>query len=70
MIELSAADSGSFAPTTQFEKHEIHKVCLRFPNFYLEQNLSLTVLADSIIVSLPGCVLQHALFLFKYCGDL
>jgi len=52
MIPSSAVDSGSFAPTMQFEKREIHKVCLRFLNFYLEQNLSLSPLADEIIASL------------------
>ena len=50
-MKSSAADSGSFALTMQFEKLEIHKVFLRFPNFYLEQNLSLTALADFIIAS-------------------
>jgi len=30
----------------QFEKLEIHKVFLRFPNFILEQNLSLLSLAE------------------------
>ena len=30
----------SFAPTMQFEKLEIHPVFLRFPNFYLCQNLT------------------------------
>ena len=33
----------------QFEKREIHKVFLRFPNFHLEQNLSLTTLVNLII---------------------
>ena len=31
----SAAAGGSFAPTYQFEKWEIHKVFLHFPNFNL-----------------------------------
>ena len=31
---------GSYAPSYQFEKREIHKVFLHFPNFNLEQNLS------------------------------
>jgi len=48
MIQLSAVVSGSFAPTVQFEKLEIHTVFLRFSNFHLGQNLSLTTLADSI----------------------
>ena len=51
MFKSSAADSGSFTLTMQFEKLEIHTVFLRFPNFYLGQNLSLTALADLIIVS-------------------
>ena len=33
----------------QFEKLEIHKVFLRFPNFYLDQNLSPSTLANLII---------------------
>ena len=32
-------DAQSFTPTMQFEKLEIHQVFLRFPNFYLWQNL-------------------------------
>ena len=44
---IASADiSGSFAPILQFEKLEIHKVFLRFPNFILEQNLSLLSLAE------------------------
>jgi len=44
---IASADiSGFFAPILQFEKLEIHKVCLRFPNFILEQNLSLLSLAE------------------------
>ena len=42
----SADSSGSFAPILQFEKLEIHKVFLRFPNFILGQNLSLLSLAE------------------------
>ena len=52
LIKSSAADSGSFDPTFQFVKLEIHPVFLRFPNFNLDQNLSLTTLADLIIASL------------------
>ena len=37
---MSSASGGSFAPILQFEKLEMHKVFLRFPNFILEQNLS------------------------------
>ena len=51
MLQSPAADSGSFVPTMQFEKCEIHKVCLHFPNFYLEQNLSLSALVDLTIAS-------------------
>ena len=47
-------DSGSFAPTVQFEKREIHPVFRRFPNFHLLQNLSLSTLADLIIGYLTG----------------
>ena len=44
---IASADiSGSFVPILQFEKLEIHKVFLRFPNFILEQNLSLLSLAE------------------------
>ncbi|MBQ6889751.1 MAG: hypothetical protein IJN53_01850 [Oscillospiraceae bacterium] len=42
----AAAVSGSFAPAVQFEKGEIHKVFLPFPNLRLSQNLSLPALAD------------------------
>ena len=52
LIKSSAAGNGSFDPTFQFEKLEIHTVFLRFPNFNLCQNLSLTALADLIITSL------------------
>ena len=41
----AAALSGSFAPTDRFEKLEIRKGFLRFPNLNLEQNPSLTTLA-------------------------
>jgi hypothetical protein len=56
MIQSSAAVSGSFAPTVQFEKLEIHTVFLRFSNFHLGQNLSLTTLADPISGYLSVCV--------------
>ena len=46
---------GYFPPTMQFEKLEIHTGFLRFPNFYLEKELSLLILTDSISASLsPG----------------
>ena len=48
----TAAAGGSFAPTYQFEKWEIHKVFLYFPNFDLRQNLSPSALADLIRGSL------------------
>ena len=51
LIKSSAAADESFDPTMQFEKLEIHTVFLRFPNFYLGQNLSLTTFAALIIVS-------------------
>ena len=46
LIYSPAADAGSFASTFQFEKLEIHKVFLRFPNFNLCQNLSPSALAS------------------------
>ena len=50
---IASADiSGSFAPILQFEKLEIHKVFLRFPNFILEQNLSPLSLAELCGVAL------------------
>jgi len=48
-MKLSAVINGSFAPTVQFEKLEIHTVFLRFSNFHLRQNLSLITLANLII---------------------
>ena len=42
----SAPFGGSFAPILRFEKLEIHKVFLRFPNLVLKQNLSPNALAD------------------------
>lgn len=48
-MKSSAVTSGSFNPTFQFEKLEIHKVCLHFPNFNLRQNLTLFILADFVI---------------------
>ena len=44
--------SGSFAPIMQYEKREIHTVFPHFPHFLLEQNLSLSALADLIRASL------------------
>jgi len=51
----SAVIGGSFAPTYQFEKLEIHKVCLSFPNFNLGQNLSPLTLADKLPAALAEC---------------
>ena len=48
-MKSSAVLSGSFAPTVQFEKLEIHTVFRRFSNFHSCQNLSLITLADFII---------------------
>ena len=45
-MKSSAAAAGSFAPTLQFAKLEIHTVFLHFANFNLEQNLSPSALAD------------------------
>ncbi|MBQ3543095.1 MAG: hypothetical protein IJA45_08245, partial [Oscillospiraceae bacterium] len=44
----SAVIGGSFAPTFQFIKLEIHTVFLRFLNFNLRQNLSPLTLVDLI----------------------
>ena len=41
----SAVDGGSFSPNLRFEKLEIHKVFLRFPNLALTKNLSVNLLA-------------------------
>ena len=52
---IASADiSGSFVPILQFEKLEIHKVFLRFPNFILEQNLSLLSLAELCGAAIKG----------------
>jgi hypothetical protein len=45
-MKSSAVAGGSFVATLQFEKLEIHKVFLSFPNFDLHQNLSPSTLAD------------------------
>lgn len=47
-----AVAGGSFAPTMQIEKLEIHTVFLHFSNFNLGQNLSPSALVDLIIVYL------------------
>lgn len=53
----SSAESGSFSPSVQFQKREIHAVFLRFWNLRLVKNLSLTALADLIRASIsrPLC---------------
>ena len=45
-------NSGSFAPSVQFGKSEIHTVFLDFSNFPRKQNLSLSALADLFRASL------------------
>ena len=42
----SARFGGSFPPMLRFEKREIHKVFLRFPNLALTKNLSPNLLAE------------------------
>ena len=58
MMKSSAVLSGSFDPTVQFEKLEIHTVFLRFSNFHSCQNLSLITLADFIIGYLMGAAVR------------
>jgi len=62
-MKSSAIISGSFAPTFQFKKFEIHPVFRHFLNFNLCQNLSPLILAYFVIVyflalgtAIPGCV--------------
>ena len=52
LIKSSAVDGGSFSPNLRFEKLEIHKVFLRFPNLALTKNLSPSTLVDLIRASL------------------
>ena len=59
LMSATAIDHGSFDPTMQFGKLEIHKVCLRFPNFYLCQNLSLSILV--------GCIIASSFLIINYC---
>ena len=42
----SARFAGYFPPNLRFEKREIHKVFLRFPNLALAKNLSPNLLAE------------------------
>ena len=60
MMKSSAVLSGSFDPTVQFEKLEIHKVFLRFSNFHSCQNLSPITLADFIIGYLSPLTYQFS----------
>ena len=66
-MQSPAVVSGSFVSTVQFEKLEIHTVFLRFSNFHLCQNLSLTTLADWIIGYPTGLRIARgpAVFLVK-----
>jgi len=49
MMKSSAVINGSFAPTVQLEKLEIHIVFRRFSSFHSCQNLSPITLADFIV---------------------
>ena len=51
-MKSSAAAVGSFAPTFQYGKPEIHTVFLGFPYFNSSQNLSPAALADFTRASL------------------
>ena len=57
-----AAAAGSFSPTLQFEKAEIHTVFLAFPNFHLVQNLSSAALADLIIGYYQGAATKRSFY--------
>ena len=50
--QSSTVAGGSFPPNLRFEKLEIHKVSLRFPNLALTKNLSPSTLVDWIRASL------------------
>jgi len=63
----SAAGGGSFSPILRFEKLEIHKVFLRFPNLGLTKNLSLPALADQ---SRASGYLRKSGDLIRKSGDL
>ena len=49
---MSASRSRLFAPLLQFEKREIHRVFLRFPNFELSQKSRLGLLSKLCGVAL------------------
>ena len=70
-MKSSAVLNGSFAPTVQFEKLEIHKVFLRFSNFHSCQNLSLITLADFIIgyLSQEGSIAMSQKPKIQYVGQ-
>ena len=50
----SAAAAGAFPPIHRFEKLDVHKVRLRFPNLASTKNLSPSALADFFRASLLG----------------
>ena len=70
-MKSSAVLDGSFAPTVQFEKLEIHKVFLRFSNFHSCQNLSLITLANFIIgyLSQEGSIAMSQKPKIQYVGQ-
>ena len=57
----ASAFGGSFAPSVQFEKWEIHKVFPPFSNFQLEQNPSPKALAPlcGVALNIPKESLRH-----------
>ena len=70
-MKSSAVLNGSFAPTVQLEKLEIHKVFLRFSNFHSCQNLSLITLANFIIgyLSQEGSIAMSQKPKIQYVGQ-
>ena len=70
-MKSSAVLNGSFAPTVQFEKLELHKVFLRFSNFHSCQNLSLITLANFIIgyLSQEGSIAMSQKPKIQYVGQ-
>ena len=70
-MKSSAVLNGSFAPTVQFEKLEIHKVFLRFSNFHSCQNLSLITLANFNIgyLSQEGSIAMSQKPKIQYVGQ-
>ena len=49
---VSARFAGSFPPILRFEKFEIHKGCLHFPNLALTKNLSPNLLVELCVAAL------------------